>query len=176
MQGWTGFYRISRNFSTNPDAVIDALSRWWMLLERRQLTNGLPGRKQWLCHIQLSRFVKSKWTEVKLSSHSKSRSRLGLGWIINWITNWGPYFKEGRGKEKFENFYSIVRTIVSLVWALFYLIISLGFSLNRTLENRYSLSWARVNCSGIREWIYFSRISFYIWRSLWIIHKRGISV
>ena len=47
-----------------------------MLLERRQLTNGLPGRKQWLCHIQLSRFVKSKWTEVKLSGHSKSRSRL----------------------------------------------------------------------------------------------------
>ena len=46
--------------------------------------------------------------------------------------------KEGRGKEKLYNFYSIVREIVSLLWALFYLIISLGFSLNRKLENRFS--------------------------------------
>ena len=155
-----------------------------MLLERRQLTNSLSGRKQWLCHIQLSRFVKSKWTEVKLSSHSKSRSRLGLGWIINWITNWGPYFKEGRGKEKFDNFYSIVREIVSLLWALFYLIISLGFSLNRKLENRFSyfeqelialvfllisnvISLNRKLGRGYslsREWIYFTKISLYIRR------------
>ena len=92
-----------------------------MLLERRQLTNGLSGRKQWLCHIQLSRFVKSKWTEVKLSSHSKSRSRLGMGIIINWITNWGPYFKEGRGKENFEFLFNCENNCFSVFIFIFYL-------------------------------------------------------
>ena len=87
MQGWTDFDRILKFFRqirTHKWCVVEMMD---VIGETSVWTNSLSGRRLWLCRVQPSRFVSknsSKWTEVLLSSYSRSRSEFGLEWIINW--------------------------------------------------------------------------------------------